>query len=286
MTDPVDAILAAHRIDGPWTPLNTTGLANRIYATRDVVLRIATDHPDAVPDARTESIAAPAAHAAGIRTPRLIAFDESRSIVDRPFSLWERVHGKTLGLSANDRESRARVWREIGQEIACLHESVRACPDPHGYLDTPGYELNLLPTLKRLVESGAATSSDASDIERLLHELAPHVAAGNGVRRFVHNDLHEMNVMCTPDGRLLALIDWGDAGWGDPALDFSAVPLDVMHAALDGYGSAARAALGAFPEARIVWSRLHDAMQDAIDGDTRSIPVDAFRRFLDGPRPI
>src|SRR5215472_8057848 len=95
--DPVDEILAAYRLSGPWQRLEATGIANRIYATQDLVLRVATDHPDAIVDARTESVAAPVAREAGILTPRLIAFDDSRTIVDRPFSLWERVHGETLG---------------------------------------------------------------------------------------------------------------------------------------------------------------------------------------------
>jgi aminoglycoside phosphotransferase (APT) family kinase protein len=30
-----------------------------------------------------------------------------------------------------------------------------------------------------------------------------------------------MNLMCARDGILLALIDWGDAGWGDPALELA-----------------------------------------------------------------
>jgi len=67
--------------------LETTGLANRIYATEEVVLRVATDHPEAIPDALTESVAAPAGRHAGILTPELLAFDDSRTIVDRPFSL-------------------------------------------------------------------------------------------------------------------------------------------------------------------------------------------------------
>jgi hypothetical protein len=48
MIDPVDEILAHHGIQGPWATLESTGVANRIYATNDVVLRIATDHPEAV----------------------------------------------------------------------------------------------------------------------------------------------------------------------------------------------------------------------------------------------
>ena len=67
-------------------------------------------------------------------------------------------------------------------------------------------------------------------IEEFLDQLAPHVSAVGHERCFVHNDVHEMNVMCTRAGDLLAIIDWGDAGWGDPVLDFVAVPLEMMSA--------------------------------------------------------
>src|SRR5712691_11554359 len=66
----IDAMFARHGVSGPWEPLRSTGLANLIYATRDAVLRVATDHPDGLVDARTESVAAPVARAAGILTPR------------------------------------------------------------------------------------------------------------------------------------------------------------------------------------------------------------------------
>ncbi|GGM13195.1 hypothetical protein GCM10010841_22260 [Deinococcus aerophilus] len=38
---------------------------------------------------------------------------------------------------------------------------------------------------------------------------------------FLHNDLHASNLMVTPEGAVTALIDWGDAGWGDPVLDLA-----------------------------------------------------------------
>jgi hypothetical protein len=87
-----------------------------------VVLRVATDHPDAIVDARTESIAAPVARQAGILTPQLVAFDDSRMLVDRPFSLWERVLG-SAGLDLWKHTS--GVWREVGQ-ISHLHDRVIA----------------------------------------------------------------------------------------------------------------------------------------------------------------
>jgi hypothetical protein len=57
MTTPaaIDAMFGRYGIVGPWQPLPSTGVANSIYATRDVVLRVATDHPEAIEDARTGS---------------------------------------------------------------------------------------------------------------------------------------------------------------------------------------------------------------------------------------
>lgn len=200
MSDPVDVILAAHGRSGAWTTLKATGLANRIYATRDVVLRVATDHPEAIPDARTESVAAPAVYAEGIRTPRLLAFDDSRTLTDRPFSIWERVHGETLGNAHLDTHQRAAVWYEVGQEIAALHSRVRAS----------------------LIRAAISTRPDTSSIS---------------------------------DRRSLA-------------------------SSTLRYGAANQVKLGAFPQARIVWAKLHAAMDDAIHQPGGTIPLASFRAFL------
>ena len=55
----VDAMFETHGVPGPWEVLPATGVANHIVATRDVVLRVTTDHRDGFSYARTESIAAP-----------------------------------------------------------------------------------------------------------------------------------------------------------------------------------------------------------------------------------
>jgi hypothetical protein len=171
--DPVDAILALYGAPGPWQPLARTGVANRIYVTADVVLRVATDHADAVADARTESVAAPVARAAGVLTPRLIAFNDERTLIDRPFSLWERVHGETLGLVDLASHQRQSLWCEVGREIARLHTRVKACPDPNGYLDTPERDTRLDLILQCLIDRGYASAAAAAEIEDLIAELAP-----------------------------------------------------------------------------------------------------------------
>lgn len=275
----VAAMFAQHGIPGPWAPLVATGVANCVYATQDVVLRVATDHPDAVSDARTESVAAPVANAAGVPTPRLIAFDDSRALVDRPFSLWERVHGETLGLLELGPSQLADAWRHVGRQLFRLHDRVRVCTDPHGYLDTPGREMDLHRLLNQQVEVGRLNDATAEEIAQLICELAPHVAASADVR-FLHNDIHDMNLMCSPAGELLAVIDWGDAGWGDPTLDFAAIPLDAIPYALEGYELEAPGALGAFPEARLIWDKLQRALEAASDRSDYAARLDAFRRFL------
>lgn len=108
-----DAMFETHGVPGPWEALPATDVANHIVATRDVVLRVATDHRDGFSYARTESIAAPVARAAVILTPQLIVFDDTRTLVDRPFSLWERVHGETLGAASLSDLATARAWRSV-----------------------------------------------------------------------------------------------------------------------------------------------------------------------------
>jgi hypothetical protein len=52
------------------------------------------------------------------------------------------------------------------------------------------------PGRPRLADSGVAGLDAARKIEEFLDQLAPHVSAVGHERCFVHNDVHEMNVMC------------------------------------------------------------------------------------------
>jgi hypothetical protein len=99
----IDAILRHHGIPGPWQEFTVKGMANRIYATHGIVLRIATDHPEAVDDARTESVAAPVARAAGLPVPRLLAFDLRRFLRDA-------IDGGASKIRCSGLTAQARAW--------------------------------------------------------------------------------------------------------------------------------------------------------------------------------
>lgn len=239
--DPVDAIFERHGIRGAWTELRTTGIANRVYATDDVVLRVAVATDEGLSDARTESIAAPAAHAAGIATPRMLAWDDS--FFERPYSLWERVHGVTVeSVFPDDRKFAfdrptllppGTLWQGVGRELAKLHHRVRDVADPRGWLDQPEHA-RPREKLRELLAAGRIDHTSAKNLEATFERDEPLLATAP--RCFVHDDLHAENVLVTRDGAFLAIIDWGDAGFGDPALDFQWMPPSAVDDALRGYG--------------------------------------------------
>jgi len=278
--DPIDAILAACGFRGPWKPLVATGIVNRIYATEEVVIRVAGDHPEAVNDARTESVAAPVAHAAGILIPKLLVFDDSRELMDRPYSIWERVDGQTLGCMTTDPHATPNTWLQVGRQLALLHTRVGRCDDPQGYLDEPERNGNLRALVEELAEGGRLQGGLAKEVLLLVDELSPYVQGGAEVC-FLHNDIHAMNLMCTCDDELKAVLDWGDAGWGDPTIEFAQIPLWAVPYVLTGYREVAPDLLGVSLEARIVWDKLDYAMEELARDPSHGIPLGEFQRFLD-----
>ena len=277
--DPIDKILEACGLKGPWQPLPATGLANRIYATKDVVIRVAREHAEALRDARTESIAAPIAYAAGLLTPRLLVFDESGELLDRPYSIWERVHGETLGLISSDPYSMPNTWRKVGQQIAQLHVNVKPFADPKKYLHEPQRELNLTSLLEKLESTGYFSKDLAKGIAALIAELQPAILEESNLC-FLHSDVKDMNIMCTHDDKLLALIDWGDAGWGDPTFDFRQIPLQAIPSVLAGYREIAPNLLSGTLTERVIWDKLHSALEESLKNPAYRISIAEFRQFL------
>ena len=278
-TDPIDEILDLCGMKGPWEALGATGLANRIYATKDVVIRVANDHQEALKDAKTESIAAPVAYAAGVLTPRLLVFDDSRKLLDGPYSIWERVHGETLGLVSSDPHSMPQTWYQVGHQMALLHGNVQPFDDPKKYLHEPERELKPESLLEKLIETAHFHKDTTKEIATLIAELRPAVLEEFKIC-FLHSDIKDMNIMCTLDDKFLALIDWGDAGWGDPTFDFRQIPLLAISSVLAGYRELASNLLGRTIKERSIWDKLSGALETALQNPSSSIPVDEFREFL------
>lgn len=256
MDDFIKKILIKNRIDEPYVKLKTQGIANEIYATPNFILRIPTDHPEATSDALTESVAAPVAKANGIKTPQLICFDDSFSILDKTYSIWERVHGLTLGEMENFLDFH-NTWREIGIEIGKIHTKITRCHDPKNWLDNPDREY----TKDMMLEYLSKAECKSSYLRHLVETkyttstFSYHIC-------FVHGDTNEFNFLCSNEGKLLSVIDWGDAGFSDPAIDFYMIPIDALLQVVKGYVEIARCNFDVNFIYRIIFDKLWDGLEN------------------------
>ena len=79
-------------------PMPHQGMINTVIALDDqFVLKVPRAHTAHVDQANVEAQAIPLAVAAGVRTPRLLAYDTSLDLVPVPFLIVERVDGYHLG---------------------------------------------------------------------------------------------------------------------------------------------------------------------------------------------
>lgn len=234
MDDVIRNIFKKNGISEPFVKIASKGIANDIYITSNFVLKIPTDHPEANSDAFTESIAAPLANQHGIKTPKLICFDDSYSLIKKPYSIWERIHGYSLGEITNY-DCLYNSWREIGFELGKLHVSIKNCDDPKGWLDNPDRDYTKTMLIQKLLKYETKS--------QYLKELVENKCTQNIFlykKCFVHGDTNIYNFLCSKADRLLSIIDWGDSGWGDPSIDFYMIPMSVLDIVLDGYLEVAR----------------------------------------------
>jgi aminoglycoside phosphotransferase (APT) family kinase protein len=274
-------------------PCPTIGIINSVYYLGDdFVLRVPRNHPAHVSQVRREAIAIPLANAVGVRSPRLIAFDDKQDILPVPYLVVERVHGVNLESLSLEPEDVPHVWRALGRDLARLHSGVA----PGKLSDLPPGWGDGLADPRLLVEDRVAdgwlSPFEARWLLRWLERLAP-LATGPGPKRFCHGDVQMANLLVDPRSReYLALIQWGCAQWIDPTFDFLAMPLRAVPLLLAGYREVGGNGAADVTEARILWRRLQlllstlprGAAKDCSWGE-RPIAwlVDLLRFFLEVP---
>ncbi|CAA9288201.1 MAG: hypothetical protein AVDCRST_MAG26-3896 [uncultured Chloroflexia bacterium] len=241
------------------TRLPQVGIFNAIYLLGDdVVLRIPRNHPAFVKATRNEAIAVPVARSAGVRTPAILAFDDAHDLLPVPYTVYERVHGETLGRLDLDPDETPAAWREVGRDLARLHAGVSRA-GPAGRLDEPESLPDPRELPAELAEAGHFGPVEARWLEQWLDRLEPAVAAP-GQQVLVHGDIQSTNIIVQPRSLAYsALLDWGSCGWADAAFDFAGIPLRAVPFLLDGYREVARRE-DTPAEARILWRHLQLAL--------------------------
>lgn len=244
----------------------TQGKATAAWATRAHVVKIA--QAPTGNDVATEALVAPLARAAGVRTPALVAWAHTDALA---YSIWERVDGPLL-----DEDDDAPAWRQVGRELAKLHAIARA-DDARGLLRKPD-KRDARPWLHALAGDRARFFARWLDALERVPPAPP---------RLLHYDVHGCNVIVAAAGA--TLIDWADAGWGDPAAEFASMPIAHVAEALAGYEEVRP--LGVGGEARVLRAIVGQAVRmraargyggplEALDAWLRAGPPERFSEWL------
>lgn len=226
--DQIRAILAKHRLPGgPVEASPYEGSVNYVRMVGDRCVRVLKEE-DYASDIYTEVVSVPAVRAAGGRVPELLVFDDARDVVPGLVSIYRRLPGLPLGECAQVSDLTG-IYREMGREIALWQTGVTAIEDPNDWLDKP-----------RLDDAWACYERNAdrlSPAERTWTEATIRRLEGakTGPLKFVHWDLHAHNVL-VHDGRFEAIIDWGDAGWGEAAINYHCLPAHMLPVLLEPLG--------------------------------------------------
>lgn len=242
------------------------GMFNGIFALGDdLILRVPRDHPFPISKTYKEQVAVAAARAVDVRTPAIVTFDDSFKLIAAPYSVYERVKGKTLETLGLEPNSTPEVWRELGHDFAHLHHGVEKL-GAVGEVEAPNYP-DPRELADDLAEKGYFTRLEVRWLQGWFEHLAPATQQPIA-KHFLHGDPQGTNVMV---GRTtlnyLAVLDWGSAKWGDPAWDFVNVPFGAVPFMLEGYRKVAPL-LGdedGTAEARILWRTLGSAL-DSVGG--------------------
>jgi aminoglycoside phosphotransferase (APT) family kinase protein len=236
--DDVARIAARHGLAGTPAPLPATGMINEAWRVGDHVVRI-NRTAEGRPETEREIATAPLVAAGGVRTPALVAGDTSGAFVPRAYTVYRRVEGVLLADHGGDPGALEATFHALGRELARIAAVDVAGIDPAGPIQ-PHPNGDARRSVQRAIDAGRIDPSEARELLPWLDELAAAVDRAPPPRStFLHHDIHPWNVLVDPvTGELAAIIDWGNACTGDPALDFQVMPLQALPAMLGGYRDA------------------------------------------------
>ncbi len=173
----------------------------------------------------------PAIHAlvrarTSVPVARILAFDDSRSLIDRHYLLMERLAGQPL--TEVGRINTNHVLRQVGRclaEVHGLHE------DRYGYLGAhhpmepqrrwvDAFLIMWNKLIDDIVGVGYYDEQESARMRRLLDDRIklfdrPVPAS------LLHMDIWHQNLLVDEAGRLSGIVDWDRALWGDPEIEFA-----------------------------------------------------------------
>lgn len=247
--------------------MKSGGIINSVLALDDqFVLRVPRDHPAHIAQSKAEADAIPLAVAAGVRTPALVAFDDSMELLPVPYLIVEQVAGHDVEVVGADPAQLADLWIEVGRDLARLHDRVDPAlwpgPDvPDEAASTSNLVTEAPHDPKDLVQQRVADGWLSylegrwltAWLERLEHESTTRICVAA-----THGDVQMSNILLDASTRRYqGIVDWGCATRKDAVIDFMPTPFVVVPYLLQGHREIAALPDDEHAERRILRGRIH-----------------------------
>jgi aminoglycoside phosphotransferase (APT) family kinase protein len=205
----------------------TEGVANAVYLAGEIVVRIGIN-PEYWEDTYREPITVTIGLETGVPMAKLLFLDDDRDVFPGPLTIYER----RPGITATRVILRESFYAEFGQQIATLHNEATRIVDDR--LEPPSYR-DAIPFIEESVKRNRIPEEEGQHFRSWFDSLRPAFDQ-DAESVFLHNDLHLGNLLATEDGaHLTAILDWSDAGWGDPAIDFRYIPATSLEVTIERY---------------------------------------------------
>jgi aminoglycoside phosphotransferase (APT) family kinase protein len=158
----------------------------------------------------------------------IVAYDDSRRLVDRDYLLMERLPGQPLTDARLTARARETTLEQVGVCLAQMHALVA---DRYGYLGAhqpmqpqptwaDAFHVMWNKLLDDTVECGGYTPDEANRFRQILDLYRPHFERPVPAS-LLHMDVWSQNILVDEDGQVTGLVDLDRGLWGDPEIEFA-----------------------------------------------------------------
>lgn len=164
-----------------------------------------------------------------IPIPRVFAFDDTRTELDRDAIILERLPGRALSSQRLTREAVDRVLEATGRYLRTLHD--RCTARQYGYLGAhapmrpadrwPDAFSDMWDRLISDLEGCGVYRPEDGDLARSALKRNIDLFEYPAPASLLHMDVWTQNILVDGEGTLCALLDWDRALWGDPGMEFA-----------------------------------------------------------------
>ena len=164
-----------------------------------------------------------------IPVAEVLAYDDTRRLVDRDFLVMSRLPGTALSDLRLSGDATNRVLEQVGRHLRQLHDACRA--DLYGYLGEhrpmepqPTWAAAFRVMWDKLVDDIEACGAyDAAEARAVRDALTPHLDAFDRPvpSCLLHMDIWSQNILVDGEAEVTGIVDWDRALWGDVEIEFA-----------------------------------------------------------------